>query len=428
MFEETTLYETVRLTPFRAAILNILLVGIPLRYGLLPTGFLLEEWVQEILRLIGLGAPLGLDSPVDIQPCCLFAPSTSDGSLEKTAVALVTCINDTERQAVLDMGLTFWEAHGLTTAVALAIFWRPQKHASYTWLEFHRVYLACILLSLLLLAFFQKAHPPVLSKPPFQKWIPPSEQFNTHFFASFVFYNLGALSLSLWTLITRTKHHDPKNTLRTSSAKHHHNKSHSKSHKQPQSTTTVQQNPPPLIPKPTSIRRERSLRQEDQDEAFMKWSIPGNAIFCGAVVDILAAIAMGQALYERRVQDYYTMDPEDDSISVTARVRLAFGVRAFYTLWQGIWLLRMRSFLSMTQLRYICGYQVIRKVWLVWWIHNHAELMLWSLQGILQMGLTGIYFLGFLWAGQAEGLSAILTSEKDEDFGGRRRGVKNKTN
>eukprot|EP00522_Entomoneis_paludosa_P011405 CAMPEP_0172451246 /NCGR_PEP_ID=MMETSP1065-20121228/9361_1 /TAXON_ID=265537 /ORGANISM="Amphiprora paludosa, Strain CCMP125" /LENGTH=434 /DNA_ID=CAMNT_0013203177 /DNA_START=106 /DNA_END=1410 /DNA_ORIENTATION=+ len=419
MKEEKTLYETFLLTPFRAVVLNLILIGIPLRYGWLPTGILLQGWFQQLLNAVGLDEALGLDTPAAIQPCSLFAPNfTSPGVgneseamfLAKDNAALVTCSNDTEIKAVFDMGMSFWEAYGLTCVVALAIWWRPQRHSVYTWLEYHRVLLGCTLVSLLLLAFFQKSHPPVLKSPPspLKKWvrIPPSELWNTHFFASFVFYNLVALSFSLWTLLTRTQHAKRQKRMEKQDSKRRRHNSFSVS-----PSSSAEHIPLPTTPK-------------NNDDEFMKWSIPANAIFCGAVVDLFFAVAMGQALWESRVQEYYVDG------NITARVRLAFGVRCFYTMLHAVWLFRIRSFLSMPQLRYICAYQVLRRSLVTFWIYNQQQLRdqhnaidsmkfhHWTaFEWMIQISMLLIYLLGFLWAGQAEGFSTILTSEKEDDFG-----------
>mmetsp|Transcript_10774 Transcript_10774/g.29748 ORF Transcript_10774/g.29748 Transcript_10774/m.29748 type:complete len:210 (-) Transcript_10774:171-800(-) len=169
---------------------------------------------------------------------------------------------------------------------------------------------------------------------------------------------------------------------------------------------------------------ERLSLSKNHDDEFMKWSIPGNAIFVGCVIDCLMAVAMGQAIWQSTVEEWY---PGGD---VTARVRLAFGVRAFYSLIHGIWLLRVRSFLSMVQLQHVCGYQAARRVFVALWIYNQQKLRstsdpmeamkfnYWTgFEWFLHMGLLLVYLLGFLWAGQAEGFSTILTSEMEDDFG-----------
>lgn len=183
----------------------------------------------------------------------------------------------------------------------------------------------------------------------------------------------------------------------------------------------------PIARDTTQIEQQIQEQKKDSENQFMKWSIPGNALFVGAVFDVFLAIAMGQALWESRVEEYFVGG------DITARVRLAFGVRAFYTLVHGIWLLRIRSFLSMPQLRYACGFQVVRRTIMAFWVHNQqilkqnaasehvADLIKyqsWTVfEWITQLTVLIVFVLGFLWAGQAEGFSSILTSEKDDDFG-----------
>ena len=412
--EPRTLYESFFLTPFRAGLLNMILTGIPFRFGLLPTGILLQEWFHKTLRSLGrLDERLGLASEsFPVQPCSVFQNDMN--------VSSEFCVNNTEVRAVFDMGQSFLHQYGLAWIVFLVIWLRPQRYWIYAMLDFHRVLLTCTLLSLLLLTFFQKPHPHMLTSPPFDSWIPilqvPSEVWSSRFFSSFVFYNLAALSLSLWTLLTRTRHEDRRQRIEDSRRKSSASfmfrgsaQSSSTSSLATSSTNSQEENPP----------------KPNVDDEFMKWSIPANALFYGAVMDGFIAIAQGQALWQHHVHDMYHVSTTE----VTPRVMFAFGVQAFYSMINAVWLLRVRSFLSMPQMRYVCAFQAVRYGFAMVWMYqkpqrnqdqgsgeNHEYQSWTELEWIMYSSLFGTFMIGFLWAGQATGISKILSSGAEEDL------------
>ena len=258
-----------------------------------------------------------------------------------------------------------------------------------------------------------------------------------------------ALSLSLWTLVTsrsqvlderleeeemveqRTKAVAPVNIFLTSSQDSTSSQPANHSHNSQQG-----------IAKNTNNNNNNHLDASDDD--FMKWSIPANALFCGAVMEMFSSIAQGQALWENRVQEYYSSSDDDDyDTEITPHVRLAFGVRAFYTMIHALWLFRVRSFLSMAQLRHVCVSQALRHLVSILWMHKkqrqlrmmmmmkgddesyssqqqqqHADFWV-ELEWMIHLGLFGTFSLGVLWAGQAKRFSSVLTTGKEEDLRGR---------
>ena len=143
---------------------------------------------------------------------------------------------------------------------------------------------------------------------------------------------------------------------------------------------------------------------------------------------------------EAGVEGYYTRRDE----VVTPRVRRCFGLAALYTLLHGILLLRMRTFMSMPRLRSICLYKVMVNLILpFYWFPDGENLGSGLFSGLLgsdsadndvtsssdtlptltvdrritytiRVCLTTTYLFGYLWAGQAEGFSSILSSEKED--------------
>jgi hypothetical protein len=132
------------------------------------------------------------------------------------------------------------------------------------------------------------------------------------------------------------------------------------------------------------------------------------------VVNIFIAVASFEALLEKGggVEQYYA------SQTVTPVVRISFALAAFYTAIHAVLLLRMRTFLTMPQLRAVCLYKVIGNVVLpfFWFPERSTSIMQVDQRITLTLRATLIltYLFGYLWAGKAEGFSTILTSEKEE--------------
>jgi hypothetical protein len=180
-----TWYNAVGLTPYRAAFLHLVLIGIPLRFGLLPTGWG-RGWLfpETILQ----------------EPCSIFdSATTSSGDCSIQ-----------EDFAVRDFGVRFILQYELAWVV-----WFVMRTSTFSLISFHKILLGGSFGSLLFLAWLQNFFHPA----------PSAHEFDTDFFTSMVFFHLLAIALSFWTVLTH-----------------------------------------PIAP-----------------PQIMKWSIPANAIFCGAV-------------------------------------------------------------------------------------------------------------------------------------------------
>lgn len=145
----------------------------------------------------------------------------------------------------------------------------------------------------------------------------------------------------------------------------------------------------------------------------MKWSIPANALWCGGIVNLMVAVASFQILLrDGGLRDYYSRWP------VTSVTRISLAQAAFHTLIHSALLFRVRNFLTMPQLRALCLYKLLLNVVLpaVWLPDMSPHLSGVNLR--LTLGLRGAlvatYLFGFLWAGRAEGVSRILSSEKED--------------
>lgn len=297
------------LTPHRGVFLHLLLIGIPFRFGILPTG-----WGRGWL-FPWLGDPC--TSIFDVNECSRL-----------------------ERFCVRDFGVRFLLGYELAGVV-----WYIMRKTRGNVVAFHKILLLNSMFTLLTIAWMQNYfHPDT------------HFEFRPEWFNSVVFYTLAALALSLWT---------------------------------------VRQGPPAMPPQ-------------------MKWSIPGNAVFIGAVVNLFVAVASFQALFRpHAVEDYYSRSVDE----VTPLVRVCFALSAVYTLVHSILLLRIRTFLNMPQLRTICLYKLLVGLVLpIFWFPelsphmNVDQRVTFALRAML----VSTYLFGYLWAGKAEGVSRILSGEKED--------------
>lgn len=125
-------------------------------------------------------------------------------------------------------------------------------------------------------------------------------------------------------------------------------------------------------------------------------------------------MAAVQALLKENGIEQYFRDRND----VTERVRVMFVLSAWYTLAHATLLLRIRAFLTMPQLRTICLYKAIISAALpLLWLPETEPTPLVVDQRLtlcIRISVFLTYVGGYLWAGQAEGFSSILSGEKDD--------------
>lgn len=132
------------------------------------------------------------------------------------------------------------------------------------------------------------------------------------------------------------------------------------------------------------------------------------------VINLFIAIAAIQAVFEKGGIEQYFRDADD----VTRRVKVVFVLSAWYTLAHATLLWRIRAFLTMPQLRRVCLYKVFVSALLpMLWLPEADPTPLVvdrRLTICLRISVFLTYVGGFMLAGQAEGLSSILSGEKDD--------------
>jgi hypothetical protein len=129
-------------------------------------------------------------------------------------------------------------------------------------------------------------------------------------------------------------------------------------------------------------------------------------------VNIFVAVAGFEATIKRGgVAAYYAKPSE-----VTNLVYIAFGMAAFQSLLHALWLFRIRTFLSVPQMRAVCLFKFVFNCTLpLFWCPELTQLLrVNSIVSIaIRLGVAQAYLFGYLWAGKAEGVGRILSSEKD---------------
>ncbi|GAX25884.1 hypothetical protein FisN_6Hh078 [Fistulifera solaris] len=130
----------------------------------------------------------------------------------------------------------------------------------------------------------------------------------------------------------------------------------------------------------------------------VKWSIPANSIFYAAVIQLFLAIRGGQAILESSTE------------GKTSRWNAALG--HYFMFLHAVLLIRIRTFLQVSQLRFICLYQLLVQLILLFWVPTTSTTSVGSF--MLSISILIGYLNGFLWAGRAEGISRMLSGEKEE--------------
>lgn len=131
------------------------------------------------------------------------------------------------------------------------------------------------------------------------------------------------------------------------------------------------------------------------------------------VINLFVAVASFQALTkESGVGEYYHHD------KTTPAILFSFTMGAMFTFIHSILLLRIRTFLTVSQLRSVCFYKVAVNLVLpfLWMPEMNSSIMKINrkLALAIRLSVSSTYLFGFLWAGKAEGVSRILTSEKED--------------
>lgn len=320
------------LTPYRGIFLHLLLIGIPYRFGLLPTGWFRGWLIPD--NMLG-------------DRCTIFfsggGTAPDDGSSlpdEQQQLQQQWC-SPFEEFVIRDFGVRFNLFYELAVVV-----WLTMRQTNASAVAFHKILLGASAATLVKLAWLQNYY-----RPP-----PHRFEFNPEFFVRAIFYHLLAICVSFWIVSSYPK----------------------------------------------------------SEPATMKWSIPGNAVFTGAVINLFVSVYSFQTLFfdkDGGIKTYYSEDG-----AITSVVRVCFALSAFYTAVHSVLLLRIRTFLNMRQLRAICLYKFVVNVVLpFFWLPdvdpyvNVDQRLTFSIRAVL----ISTYFFGFLWAGQAEGLSRILSGEKE---------------
>ncbi|GAX21356.1 hypothetical protein FisN_6Lh078 [Fistulifera solaris] len=132
----------------------------------------------------------------------------------------------------------------------------------------------------------------------------------------------------------------------------------------------------------------------------VKWSIPANSIFYAAVIQLFLAIRGGQALLESSTQS-------------NSFIRWNTAIGHYYMFLHAVLLIRIRTFLQVSQLRFICLYQLLVQSVLLFWIPTKPTTTSVG-SFMLSISILISYLNGFLWAGRAEGISRMLSGEKED--------------
>jgi hypothetical protein len=129
---------------------------------------------------------------------------------------------------------------------------------------------------------------------------------------------------------------------------------------------------------------------------------------CLQAVNVAVAVASFQALLKQGGLDEYYYE------RCSTIVRHCFILATVHTLIHAVLLLRIRTFLSMRQLKAVCLYKLLVNLFLPFlWSPEISPHVRFDRRVALALrgAVTAVYVFGYLWAGKAEGVSRILTSE-----------------
>jgi hypothetical protein len=156
-----TWYDAIGMTPYRAAFLHLLLIGIPLRFGILPTGWG-RGWLfpESILQ----------------EPCSIFES--------------VRECTEQEDFALRDFGVRYILQYELAWVV-----WFVMRTSTFALISFHKILLGASFATILFMAWLQNYFHPA----------PDRHEFDADIFANMVFFQLLGAALSMWTVLTHPK-------------------------------------------------------------------------------------------------------------------------------------------------------------------------------------------------------------------------------
>lgn len=145
-----------------------------------------------------------------------------------------------------------------------------------------------------------------------------------------------------------------------------------------------------------------------------RWSIPGMALFTGAVVNSLYVVACLQALMdEKRFQDYV---PRHMDADVTQVFMTSLYLGLYYLAMHSFLLHRLRyNVMDVSELKYICFYKlVLNLVVPLFWlpeldtmVHVNERVTVGT-----RLVLATVYWLGYHFAGLGDKVARILVGEK----------------
>lgn len=157
-----------------------------------------------------------------------------------------------------------------------------------------------------------------------------------------------------------------------------------------------------------------SDRHQDWRAKSARWSIPGMALFVGAVVNSLYVVACLQTLMdEERFETYVTVDTDSDATQI---YMTSFYFGLYYLAMHSFLLYRLRyNVMNVSQLKYICYYKfVLNLIVPLFWlpeldttVHVNKRVTVGT-----RLFVTTVYWLGYHFAGLGDRVGRILVGEK----------------
>jgi hypothetical protein len=151
-----------------------------------------------------------------------------------------------------------------------------------------------------------------------------------------------------------------------------------------------------------------------------KWSLPGTALFGGLSVSCMVVVASVQTLWsEDGIRQYIHASIR---AQVTPIVTTAFWMATLQSLLVVILLKSLRDSMTLRQLCIVCLFKLVYAliVPLVWWWPETSEFVDGGggvntnvIGGSARISLALLYLIAYVFAGKANKVGRILSSEKD---------------